>query len=249
MTIYRDKTPGRIRGRALQRMRSAAFQANPLCHGPDSECEKLGRVRVWTTRDHREPLFKGGADTEANVQYLCIECNAAKTHRDMGTQGEFFDAAYPSDLFPVLGHLTIVCGPPGSGKSTYVKEHAKAGDVILDLDDIIVEMTGEPIFTASKDQAHAGLVERNRRLRMLANSKQTAWLIIAGAGQRLRDKWSAMLGASKVIVLDTPANECLRRIGKDTRRRARYEERVAKWFATENYKPRPAIGLDGWPIT
>jgi len=84
MTIFRDKTPGRIRGRALQRMRAQAFAANPLCHGPDSECEKLGRVRVWVTRDHVNPLGKQGPDVEANCQYLCAECDYSKTNRDLG---------------------------------------------------------------------------------------------------------------------------------------------------------------------
>ena len=65
-------------------MRSAAFQANPLCHGPDSECEKLGRVRVWTVRDHIDPMFKQGPDTESNCQYLCAECDYSKTNRDLG---------------------------------------------------------------------------------------------------------------------------------------------------------------------
>jgi len=248
MTIYRDKTPGRIRGRALQRMRSAAFQANPLCHGPDSECEKLGRVRVWKIRDHRNPLFKGGEESEANVQYLCDECNHKKTCRDMGTRAEFFDAAFPHDLSPVLGHLTIVCGPPGSGKSTYVKQKAVSGDVVLDLDDIIVEMMGAPIFTASKDQAVAGLHVRNARLKALSRSSHKAWLIISGAGKGNRDRLAKMLGASEVIVMPTSKRECLKRIRLDTRRRARYDQRIDKWFAVENYVAPPAIGIDGWPI-
>ena len=84
MTIFRDNTPGRTRGRKLQAMRAAAFQRNPLCHGPDSECEKLGRVRVWVTRDHIDPLHKQGPDVESNCQYLCAECDYSKTNRDLG---------------------------------------------------------------------------------------------------------------------------------------------------------------------
>ena len=247
MTIFRDKTPGRTRGRKLQRMRAEAFQRNPLCHGADSECEKVGRIRQWAVRDHVDPLFKGGADSESNVQYLCDECNHKKTCRDMGTRAEFFDAAFPHDLSPVLGHLTIVCGPPGSGKSTYVKQKAVSGDVVLDLDDIIVEMTGSPIFTASKDQAVAGLRVRNERLTALSRSSHKAWLIISGAGQWNRDRWAKMLGASEVIVMPTSKRECLNRIRMDTRRRARYDDRIDKWFATENYVAPTTIGIDGWP--
>ena len=30
--------------------------------------------------------------------------------------------------------VTLVCGPPAAGKTTYVPEHAKPGDVIIELD-------------------------------------------------------------------------------------------------------------------
>jgi 5-methylcytosine-specific restriction endonuclease McrA len=84
VTIFRDPTPGRVRGRRLQTMRAQAFASNPLCHGPDSECEKVGRVRQWSTRDHIIPLFKGGKDEASNLQYLCEECDYSKTNRDLG---------------------------------------------------------------------------------------------------------------------------------------------------------------------
>lgn len=39
--------------------------------------------------------------------------------------------------------LTVVTGPPCSGKTTYVHEHAKPGDIIIDLDPI-AEALGSP---------------------------------------------------------------------------------------------------------
>lgn len=32
--------------------------------------------------DHIEPLWRGGADREANLQALCPNCHASKTHRE-----------------------------------------------------------------------------------------------------------------------------------------------------------------------
>ncbi len=84
MTIFRDNTPGRTRGRKLQRIRTQAMWDNPLCHGPDSECEKAGRIRAWITMDHIVPHFKGGLDIPSNRQFLCGECDYKKTNRDLG---------------------------------------------------------------------------------------------------------------------------------------------------------------------
>lgn len=38
--------------------------------------------------------------------------------------------------------LTVVIGPPAAGKSTWVRDHAKAGDVIVDFDLLALAMAG-----------------------------------------------------------------------------------------------------------
>lgn len=38
--------------------------------------------------------------------------------------------------------LTVVVGPPAGGKSTWVLEHAKPGDVVIDFDRLAVALTG-----------------------------------------------------------------------------------------------------------
>jgi hypothetical protein len=57
---------------------------------------------------------------------------------------EAIERRMPSDLKPSAIPLTIVCGPPGSGKSTYIREHAKQGDTIIDLDAIMGTLSGKP---------------------------------------------------------------------------------------------------------
>ena len=65
----------RITGRKLQAMRTELFKTQPLC----AECERQGRVRLATQRDHIKPLAEGGADDGDNVQGLCFDCHEAKS--------------------------------------------------------------------------------------------------------------------------------------------------------------------------
>lgn len=65
----------RITGRRLQRMRADLFRRKPMCE----ECERHGRVKLATQRDHKVPLAEGGADDETNEQALCDDCHEAKS--------------------------------------------------------------------------------------------------------------------------------------------------------------------------
>ncbi len=62
-------------GRKLQAARARLFSANPLCVA----CEKLGRVRLATQRDHIVSLGDGGLDDDTNVQGLCDDCHDEKS--------------------------------------------------------------------------------------------------------------------------------------------------------------------------
>ena len=63
-------------------MRDRLFTSNPLC----VECERLGRVRLATQRDHIVSLEEGGADDDGNTQGLCQDCHdiKSKAERERG---------------------------------------------------------------------------------------------------------------------------------------------------------------------
>ena len=41
--------------------------------------------------------------------------------------------------------ITVVTGPPCGGKSTYVSEHARSGDIIVDMDRIALALTTDDV--------------------------------------------------------------------------------------------------------
>jgi hypothetical protein len=52
--------------------------------------------------------------------------------------------------------ITVVTGAPCSGKSTYVREHARSGDVIIDMDRIALALTTDDVG----DHAYSAEVRR-----------------------------------------------------------------------------------------
>lgn len=72
----------RMAGRKLQRRRKAMWTANPHCE----DCGRFVSYPHGFELDHRVPLHKGGADTEANSQLLCAPngCHERKTAADLG---------------------------------------------------------------------------------------------------------------------------------------------------------------------
>ena len=150
------------------------------------------------------------------------------------------DLLWPKGLLPSALPLTIVCGPPASGKSTYVQERAASHDVVIDLDTIAQELCGDA-RTEDRNTRRRALEERNSRLRALAGERvdgRRAWFITTAALADTRRQWASMLRPESVIVLATPMTTCLDRVKADEQRnrhRGEQTEAIERWW--RDYKP------------
>jgi hypothetical protein len=108
--------------------------------------------------------------------------------------------------------VTIVCGPPGAGKSTYVEERAEADDVIIDLDDCFIEVCGVHGHIASRQHLVAAMQVRNRRLAAALEGDSKLWFIVGAPSDQERAQWQQRLGA-ELVALDTDAAVCRARLG------------------------------------
>jgi 5-methylcytosine-specific restriction endonuclease McrA len=70
--------------------------------------------------------------------------------------------SHPEWFKPSLIPLTIVCGPPASGKSSYVAARAQQGDLIIDLDVIASTIAGTDLHNWDRDRyLNEALYRRN----------------------------------------------------------------------------------------
>lgn len=153
------------------------------------------------------------------------------------------ESRMPSDLKPSLIPLKIVCGPPGAGKSAYVRDHAKPGDLIICLDTILSNLSGQPEHQAPVQFLPRAIKIRNDMLRSLAmpgNTHPAAWFIVGCPDPNERKRWAAMLGA-QLILMDTQPEECARRIKHDPARVGQHRpmiDNVLRWWRQNQHLRR-----------
>lgn len=209
------------------KLRAFVLRTEPWCR----ECKSQRRMALAEVVDHITPISAGGARTNLeNLQPLCHACHNRKRWRE--SKGV-------ASGMPVH----IVCGPPGSGKSTWVKERAGIDDLVIDLDLLATALSVRGYLERDvheRPQSHVSyaIAARDAVLSSLASKRDViAWVITSGARasdrQELRRRFDA-----QVTVLEVSPVECLTRLAKDERRRYQVEgmrDVIQRWW--DEYRP------------
>lgn len=217
-------------GSEWQRIRKAIITRDMgLCQ----PCKRKGIVTPFTEVDHITPKAKGGTDDHDNLQCICTPCHKAKTTAEGAEANEalrkqgrrYVDADgwpvepkvwgfdIPHGLQPSACRVVLVCGPPGSGKTTYVRANAAKHDRIIDLDDIKVTVGGKH-WDTDEGVVRRALAYRNMAIRGLSvRTGGTAWLIATAGTPEARAAWMDALGPlAELHVMDTLKAECIDRV-------------------------------------
>ena len=148
---------------------------------------------------------------------------------------------------------TLVCGAAGAGKSSYVAAHLERGDLVLDFDYITAALSGLLLLRdrdheppAVHDDEPACLLPfacqaRDAVISRLANGTsrvKRAWIVVGGATKAERWRYGSAC-RSRVVILATPLEECLRRLRAAGRPHlAHYERAAREWWRA--YEPDAA---------
>jgi len=92
---------------------------------------------------------------------LCKTCHDKKTTHESGWCGKKA-TTLTVDTIGDRTNTTVVCGQAGSGKTTYVAEHAASNDSRWDYDDVMHVITGLPLHQGLPGAIGSVLADRDR---------------------------------------------------------------------------------------
>ncbi|MBX9706809.1 MAG: AAA family ATPase [Caulobacteraceae bacterium] len=242
-----------------KRLRALKLSIQPLCE----PCSRRGRLVQARHVDHVVSIASGGDPFPplSDLMSMCASCHSIKTNakdraggkgvsaKGCDSDGLPFDPAHPF-LNREAHRATLVCGPPGAGKTTYVHRHRKSGDLVVDFDALAIAISGETSLKRASPaelipficEARDALIARLRRRHDLRH----AWVIVAAPKRADRHPLAESIDA-RVVMLDVDPDECERRILGDQRRdgcRDRHVEAVRAWW--NEYEPeRTHTPLEG----
>ena len=200
------------------------LRRQPLCE----LCREEDTTKEAEEVHHLLPLSQGGTHAFDNLQSLC-----SAHHRSISGKAHGFGSR--TNFSPATVPTFVVAGPPAAGKSTYVHEHAVSESLIVDLDALFVAVSGLPMY--SKPDALVPFVAeaRDALINRLARPSRIpqAWIVVGWPDRERVQRMADQLGA-ELVVLDTPAPECIRRIRNDERRAHNWEQWAAlvrDWWA------------------
>ena len=167
------------------------------------------------------------------------------------------DLARPDRLPKPACRVMLICGPPAAGKSTFVRDHAKPSDSMIDIDAIAREYGFD---RERPPEATAMLLhQRNERLAQLAQADpdHVAWVIVSAASAKLRAWWGNQLAVRNgdLILLTAPRAELVRRVCADPDRKfvaAHHIKLIDQWLERERTNDPgyivPGCDANGFPL-
>lgn len=142
-----------------------------------------------------------------------------------------------SNINYIQRKVYLVTGAPLSGKTTFVKERAQEGDIVLDIDDLWQCMSGQPRYTKPNQLKAAVFNLRNaikEQIQKGTGSWRNAYIIesLPIATDRKREAERYKAHNCEIITMTTNREECLNRLYADPNGRniKDYEQYINDYF-------------------
>jgi len=139
-----------------------------------------------------------------------------------------------------LNERFVICGPPGSGKTTYVSKRRVAGDVVWDLDVVIAVICGVKVHEHESQMIGLAGRIRDALVKWVAENRTSGSVYVIVTSKETAQCIARKIGG-RVVVLDVPAEECKRRLEAEGRLKPSH------FLAFENWdKPQTEARSRNW---
>lgn len=181
-----------MRSIRLERGNVCEFCGRPIVNAYDS----IGHHKIeLNSRNYKDINVSLNPD---NIMLVHLSCHN-KIHNKLGNK--------PRSVY-------IVYGSPCGGKTTYVKENAEIGDLIVDMDDIWQCISRCDRYTHPNELKSNAFEVRNvllDNIKFRVGNWSTAWVIGGYSLVGERERLANQLGA-RLIFIDTSKEECISRL-------------------------------------
>lgn len=181
-----------------------------------------GCTKVATTADHIVPRSLGGPLYDVtNGRPACRTCNS-KRGNGIGARAAGCT-------------VRVVTGPPASGKTTYVREHATAEDVVIDLDAIASALRGpnsDPMHVYPAHVRHVAIAARQAAIRRATRLAEHVgvWVIHSMPSARQRAEYVA--NGWEIVTVDPGAAVVIERASAE--RPAEARQHIDRYYVEHN---------------
>lgn len=208
-----------------ERYRHRQLFREPLCR----MCKANDELTPADTVDHIIPHagdYKLFFDP-SNHQSLCRSCHSRKTHYET-VRTKYL----PPYLIPASQDITILFGPPASGKTTWAKNQDDVGRIV-DLDEIKKVIAGGNPYEMHKKYMSTVLSIRNK---IIETHPGRLMIVTTLPNIKVRRGWIKQLNAQPVL-MSTPMTECIARSNADPMRKDKRKQKalIERWF--KEYQP------------
>ncbi len=181
----------------------------------------------------------------ANLEAVCIDCHNTE---HMSAKNPANGTAFDKDGNIIkVPNVFLVCGCPGSGKSSYVARHKTRRDLVVDLDYLCAALMGEPgELYLNHDPVISVALEVRTLLYEIISTRRGKWeraFVVTSAPHLDEQRALARDLNAEIIMIDTPLDVCLERLQADGRRahaQVLYESQARKWWQEYSRSTPPA---------
>ncbi|MDX3064026.1 hypothetical protein PV518_17855 [Streptomyces sp. ND04-05B] len=142
--------------------------------------------------------------------------------------------------------LYVITGPPAAGKSSYIQSHAKAADIVIDMDLMALAMSGPGADHHNHSDVLLAIVQRARfaAIREATQHLDTTDVYLIQTLPTAKHRAEYRRLKAKLVTIDPGRDVVMRRI--EAMRQPAMKAVATKWYKANRGRPRGAMPQASW---